>query len=254
MGTTNFGSQVITLDYGAPVISTSHNRRNREIIPTGIYRGGYLAITTPNNFSISQLVCEIRDEAYQVQVVTTAPITLASDPTKPYVVLRWAYAATPSPIPHNYMDALIVAAGDVHANDLVVGKCVFVGSNLTGFVYDDSTFFRTTPNCANVFLRVEPEDPVAALRVWVRAGRIVLSTGNGTLFIGDVNKTFDTADASQNRVDLVYVNDTGVNILKGTAGAGVPSYGSRKVLAEVTIRAAATTILASDIKDVRSFF
>lgn len=252
MGATDFGVQSITVDYGAPVISISLNHRNRDIVPVGIYKGGYLATTTPGNFSISQLVAEIRDENYQVQVITTSPIVLAASPTTPYVVLRWAYVATPSPTPHNYMDALVVAVGDVHANDLVVGKCVFAGSTLTGFVYDDATFPRSTPNAADVALRVEPEDP-PALRVWVRAGRIVLASGNGIKRIGDINKVFDAADPSSARVDLVYVNDTGALIFKGTAGAGVPSYAGKKVLAEVTIRAAATVVLVSDIKDVRAF-
>lgn len=252
MGSTNFGNQICTLAFGAAALSTSLNRRNLRSVPVGIYFGGYLTIGAANVVHVDTLQAEICDEQYQVQILTQAPVDLplgnTPDQTKPYIVLRWAYSASAT----NYMDMLVLAAGDVHANDIVLGKCVFVSGNLSSFVYNDAQFPRTTPNSANICLRVEAEPNPVALRTWVRAGRTKLSTGAGTVRVYDTNLTFTAAGAGT-RIDLVYVDDTGVHVLTGTVGAGVPVYGGRKVLAEVTILTGQTVITQASISDVRCF-
>jgi hypothetical protein len=249
MGEINFGGQVCTVGYGAPALSTSWNLRNYGIVPTGVYCGGYLSITSGNSFSVDTLLCEIRDENYQVRIATTSPITLTlASTSSPYVVLRWVYSASAT----NYMDVLLVGSGSIQANDIVLGKCTCTaGPVLTGFDYADATYPRSTPNSFDVALRAESDITPSILRVWVRAGYIYKADGSASVKINDSALVFDAADGSNTRVDLVYVGDSGAAIVKGTAGAGVPAYGGKKVVAEVSIPALATTILQSYIKDVR---
>ncbi len=252
MGSTNFGNQVCTVVFNAAALAISWNRRNVGLTPPGIYSGGFLSIGAPNTVHIDTMNVEIRDTTYQVKIQTQATIDVylgaTPDQTKPYVVLRWAYAASST----NYMDVLMLAAGDVHDNDIVLGKCNFTSGNLSSFAYDDATFPRSTPNDANVFLRAEAELTPVALRVIVRAGRTRLASGNGTKMIYDTLLTL-TAAAGSTRIDLIYVDDTGAHVFTGTAGAGVPSYAGKKVVAEVTVAAGATVISQANIKDVRCF-
>ena len=252
MGSTNFGNQVCTVGFHAPGLAISWNRREIGVIPPGIYAGGYLSVGAPNTVHVDTLNCEIRDTIYQVKVQTQSPVDIylgaTPDITKPYVVLRWTYAASLT----NYMDMLVLAAGDVQANDIVLGKCIFVSGNLSSFVYDDAVLPRSTPNDTNVFLRAEAELTPVALKVIVRAGRTKLASGNGTKMIYDTILTL-TAAGGSTRIDLIYVDDTGAHVFTGTAGAGVPSYAGKKVVAEVTVSAGATVITQSNIKDVRCF-
>jgi hypothetical protein len=252
MGATDYGTQTCTVVYHAPALSISLNRRNIGVVPTGIYSGGYLSVGATNTVHIDTLNCEIRDSTYQVKIQTQSPIDVylgaTPDTSKPYVVLRWAYAATET----NYMDVLMLAAGNVHENDIVLGKCIFSGGNLSSFIYDDATFPRNTPNSADVFLRAEAELTPTALRVIVRAGKTRLASGNGTKMIYDTILTLSAAGAST-RMDLIYVDDTGGHVFTGTPGAGVPSYAGKKVVAEITVAAGATIITQANIKDVRCF-
>jgi hypothetical protein len=253
MGATNYGNQVCTVGFNAPALAISWNRRSIGVIQPGIYYGGYLSVGAPNTVHVDTLGCEIRDATYQVKIQTQSPVDLflgaTPDITKPYVVLRWAYAASLT----NYMDVVMVAVGDVQANDIVLGMCIFTSGNLTSFVYDDATFSRTTPNDVNVFLRAEAELTPTALKVIVRAGRTKLASGNGTKKIYDTVLTLTTASSSAIRYDLIYVDDTGAHVFTGTAGSGIPSYAGKKVVAEVTVGISATVITQADIKDVRCF-
>lgn len=255
MGSTDFGGQACTVGYAAPAISTSWNTRNLDLVPVGIYKGGYLAKTTGNSFSVDTLVCEIRDENYQVRIATTSPVTLTFvTDSAPYVVLRWAYSASAT----NFMDMLLVAAADIHENDLVLGKCVStVGPVLSTFDYGDVAHPKSTPNNPVVALRVEAEQTPTALRVWVRAGRVLNNAATALNQIYDTNLTFDAA-VGTNRVDLVVADDTGAHVYKGNS-TSAPSYAlahstsAVTVLAEVTVRAGATVVYQSDIKDVRLY-
>jgi hypothetical protein len=244
----NIGDQLISLKYYDPADSGNVNKRFQGIRPVGIYSGGYLTVSG-GNVDLSPLVCEISDGDYSVRVETRVIVNLPVAAGTPYVILRWLYTGAIT----DYMEILAVAAPV--ANDVVVGKCTFSGGGvLNGFVYNDVLYPRTKPDVQHLFLLVESTGEVER-RVRIHGGRI--TTVSGILDIADQKSDLFPAHIL-NKVFLVYVNtSTGAIVIdsSGTAAASpvAPNYAGKLVLAEVTLASADTQIIASKIKDVRSF-
>jgi len=242
----DIGSQIITLKFFDPVDSYVVNRLAKETRRLGIYTGGYLTRISDISVSLAPLACEIGDGTYQVRGETQAAVTVAVSSALPYVVLRWVYTASAS---IDYMDFVAVALGSILSTDIVVGKCVFAGSTLTGFDYA----LRTNPVILALFLKAEAL-AVPSMRVMVRAGRV--SYGSGNYEIAVQESPLFVAPTSNSRIDLLQINTLGaVIITQGVAAASpaVPNYGGLVTLAEVTLGVGQTTILSSNIKDVRGF-
>jgi len=250
---TDRGSQTIVHQYFEEAVASQWGKRHKDIRPRGIYSGGYLTKVGDSEVTLSPLVVEIGDTTLQISVRTANAYALKTDnldsgsiaPATPYIVLRWSYVATPG----NYMEIRAVASVAA-ANDIIVGKCVFVGSTLTEFDYTDRTFL----NVQNLFLKVEPSE-ASELYVRVRAGRIQNTTGYVPIADQKVGP-FSVPGDPNSRIDLVYVDTDGtVGILPGDASPtpSAPSYGGRLVLAEVKIVHDSASIPASQITDVRSF-
>lgn len=245
MGAIDYGTQTISQQYFDPADAYKFNKRYVDIRKRGIYRGGYLTKVSDVQVTLSALVAELGDADYQVRVSTAATVTVTVSPGTPYVVLRWTYVASVS----NYMDVLAVALGSIQANDLIIGKCSYSGATLNGFDYAD----RSTPNTMDLFLKVEPMDP-ASMRVRVRAGRTSYGTQN--LAVDDQQSPLFTAPITNPRIDVIYVDSDGiVKVLTGTEAASpsAPDYTNKVALAEITLIVAQTTIVESDIRDVRAF-
>jgi hypothetical protein len=251
MGTTNFGNQIEQIKFNAPADSISFTRLLQDVILRGIYKGGYLTKVDNVTVNLSALTCIIGDDFYQVNIRTTTLVTLTVGSAIPYVVLRWVYSG----VLGTYMDVLAVASGSVQGNDLIVGKCVFSGSTLTGFDYADSVRKRSTPQMAHVMLRVEPTDP-ATMTVRIRAGRCNYGTAN--LEVAEQVSSAFVAPATNNyRIDVIYVDTDGVvKVYTGTPTTGTPTapaFNSKKVLAQIYLAYNTTSIIATNITDVRSF-
>jgi hypothetical protein len=242
----NIGSQVITVKFFDPVDSYIANAIAIGVRKLGIYTGGYLTRTNDTTVTISVFDCEIGDGVYQVRGVTGIPVSVIVSPTLPYVILRWTYTGSAS---LDYIDFLGVALGSILTTDIVVGKCNFAGSVLTGFDYT----LRTTPEVFNLFLKVEPQStPDMTLRV--RAGRASYGAANFDI-VDQTSPTF-SAPGSNSRIDLLQISTLGALIITPGVSAvspTAPDYGGLITLAQVTLTSGQTTISASNIKDVRSF-
>jgi hypothetical protein len=253
MGTTNHGTQAVSHKYYEEVIANNRNVRLVDIIPRGIYSGGYLEKSGDYECQIPDITVELGDDDVQVRVKTSA-VAVINDSTldsgsisvsTPYIVLRWAYVA----VQNNYMEIHAIAdVASAQANDIIVGKIIFVSSKVDSFDYSD----RTLLNVQNLYL--QPRS-LGSLYVGLRSGRVHTSTGCVTIQEPSVGP-FDVPAYPSNRIDLIYVDDNGVpQILKGTLAVVpvVPSYAGKLVIAEVTVGNGVSSILASKIKDVRAF-
>jgi len=252
MGNVNVGNQIVSIQYFDPADAYIFNRRHSVITPRGIYSGGYLEKVSDTQVSLSPLLCEIGkysslpgvEDVIQARIRTRETVTINVSVSTPYIILRWSYAEDAN----NYMDILAVAETDIQDGDLIVGRCVFSGSVLTGFDYSE----RSVPNVWDLFLKVEPTDPTS-MRVRVRAGRVSYGVQSFDIY-EQVTSTF-TPPTSNPRIDLVYVDMDGVVKIKtGTEGSppAPPSYDGKIVLAEITLTPGMTTITKDNIKDVRA--
>jgi len=253
MGSTNHGTQSISVAYYEEATSLEANRRNLDIVPRGIYSGGHLTKVSNTEVTLSPLTAELGDDTSQISVKTSTSATLNSttldsgdiDQSTPYLVLRWAYVASPN----NYMEVHAIASvSAAQDNDIIIGKCVFSGATLSSFDYTDRTFL----NIQNLFLKVIED---SGLYVWIRNGRIYTESGYITIPEQRVGP-FSVPNSPNSRIDLVYVDTDGtVTVQQGTAAVSpsAPSYSNKLVVAEVTLVNGDTSIPASRIQDVRSF-
>ena len=249
MGLIDYGSQSIQVNFNAPANSVSWTKRLVDLIPRGIFKGGLLTKITNVSISLSPLVVEIGDDFYQVRVSTASAVTITVTTGTPYIILRWVYTGATS----NYMDVFAVASGSVQTNDIIVGKCVFAGATLTGFDYGDSTWQRSTPNFPHLMLRVEARQ-TPDMTVVIRGGRTNYGTANLEVEV-QISSVF-TAPTVNPRIDVVYVDTDGlVKVYTGSEAVtpSVPSYNSKKVLAEISLSVGMTSITETEIKDVRNF-
>lgn len=253
MGTTNHGTQKVSCSYYEEVTANNRNVRLVDIIPRGIYSGGYLEKSGDYECQIPDITVELGDDDVQVRVKTSTVVVI-NDSTldsgsisvsTPYIVLRWAYVA----VQNNYMEIHAIASvASAQANDIIVGKIIFATGKVDSFDYSD----RTLLNVQNLYL--QPRS-LGSLYVGLRSGRVHSSIGCVTIQEPTVGP-FSVPGSPFSRIDLIYIDTAGVpQIAQGTPGVSpaVPSYAGRLVIAEVTMVNGGTTIPASRIKDVRAF-
>ncbi len=246
----DIGTQTVTLKFFNPANSGAVNLRFKDIREVGMYTGGYLTVTDATHALLTTFVAEVGDGTFQVRVSTAVNVTITTALATPYIVLRWTYTGSSSV---DFAEMIVVATPA--ANDVVIAKCNFSGSTLIGFDYADATFPRTTPDTHHLHLGVEAT-PDVELRVRIRAG--VVQGFNAATIIADQKSDLFVAPVSFPKIYLVYINlDTGAIAIDSTgvedATPVAPTYKGKVVLAEVTLAAGATTIVAADIKDVRTF-
>jgi len=242
----NIGNQIVTVKFFDPVDSFIVNRLAKETRPLGIYTGGYLTRVSDVSVSLSALACEIGDGTYQVRIQTQDAVAITVSSALPYVVLRWIYTGSAS---DDYMAFYAVALGSILSTDVVVGKCTFAGSTLTGFDYA----LRTNPKTLDLFLKAEITSP-ASMRLMIRAGRV--NYGTSSYSIPVQQSPLFVAPGSLSRIDLVQINTSGnVIVTQGTIAASpvAPSYGGLVTIAQVLLSVGQTSIIASSVTDVRSF-
>lgn len=257
MGSTNHGTQNVSHKYYEEVTANNRNVRLNDIIPRGIYDGGYLEKTNDTEVKMTALTVEIGDNTVQVRVETSDYAYIRDNTvdsgtlsaSTPYVALRWAYTAVQA----NYMEIhMLASVSAAQANDIIVGKVVFTGSTIAGFDYTDRTIL---PVMSQWLKPRQVGSGSEFMYVIVRSGRI--HDGNGYVNIQEYSVgPFAVPASPYSRIDLIYIDDAGVpQILQGTPAAtpSAPDYGGRLVIAEVTVVNGDTGIPQSRIKDVRSF-
>lgn len=262
MGTTNYGNQSIQWSYFDPLNSDEFDRHSEDIIPPGIYKGGELEIINgiaPNIvIRVKPLVCMISDGAQQARIETTANADIAvPDSAHSYIILRWTW----QPLTNWFMDMLAVGAGSITSTDLVVGECVFSGSDVVAIDYGSSGIIpRTVPSDMKQFLKVSPM-PIPGDTVFVSNGWV--SYGPARLYVpAQESPVFANLDTLP-RIDLLWVAPgsdpyTGyLTITKGTPGASPipPDHSGRIVIAQINMPASGAsippTITADMIVDAR---
>jgi len=255
MGATNHGTQSINFSYFLEATGANFGKQMLNILPPGIYNGGYLTKVSNSEVTLSTFDAAISDGSNQISVHTAAAATLNSSTLNsgaissatPYLVLRWAYEALVT----NYVDIHAIASLSAkQQNDVVIGKCVFVGSTLSSFDYSERTFPGMLSRCLSV-----EATPDTELYVRVRGG--IVNTGTAKVVVGDQKVGPFTAPSSPNsRIDLVYVDADGdIQIQQGTAAVSpsAPSYANKLVLAEVRLVNGDTNITWDRITDARAF-
>ena len=254
MGTTNHGNQTINFSYFDEATGELMGTQNLGITPLGIYSGGYLTKVSDSSVTLSSFIANVRSSTHQVSVRSSASATLNSSTldsgaisaATPYLVMRWNYVETPG----NYVEIHAIALANRQQYDVMIGRCLFSGSTLTGFDYSD----RTVPVAQSHCLKVEAT-PETEMYVRVRGG--VVNIGLSKVVIPDQKVgPFAVPSAGLSRIDLVYVTYAGaVAIQQGTPASTptVPSYVGKMVLAEVRVVNGDTNITWGRITDARSF-
>lgn len=247
MGSTDFGSQTITIDYEAPLRASSVNKINYELHQKGIYNGGTLTKVDADTVRLSALTCYIIDSSTGngVRVETSSTVDVdVTETTADYIVLRynWSNAAD------NYMDVLAVAYADIDADDIIVGKACFHSSTL------QSTFDytrRTTAHVADLEtndqeLRVVSQNPPANT-VYIYGGTIRGVHNEITVTSGNSPTISAT---TLGRYDIVWIDDSGaIQVTEGSdsGSPSAPDYDGKYVIAEIQRDASRSVVDGDEI-------
>lgn len=232
MGTTNWGSQTITVKFGAPVNSNIVNARHVQTRPVGVYRGG-IVVNNNATATVSPFVAEVADRNgldAQIRVRTANPVTIGWTGTQ-FLVLRWDYAEDTEA---NYVDIMSVDSPDPY--DVILAQ----RSGTTSINYER----RMAAGQRGDFLRVLPAFPSHLPRtVYIKSG--VIQTPNGSVLVNDAQITNLTQG---NRFIYVDISDNNVKstATKSTADANI-------ILARVRVPDLVTPIDESMIDDLRVF-
>lgn len=133
MSTTNLGNQRIVFDYKYPLKGTDFNFAFKDIIPTGIYKGGELTCDLVSQTITFHPFVAVLDSDTQktVRVETTTAFTLDADSTKPVIYAAYLYIEAEE----NYADIGFTTTDTSVTNEVVLGRAIFSGTTLTGVDY-----------------------------------------------------------------------------------------------------------------------
>lgn len=207
MGSVNYGSQIKSIEINSDAADYVFNQMGVGVVPTGIYRGGILSISD-QSVVVSPLVAQILDSngLFQVRLETTTDVTLGSDETMPYVVMRWVRSET---VGNNYIDFTITDDVTLYPNALILGKCVFAGGVLTSLVYYENTgsdllWQRSTPADPRFSLLVEFDTDLSSRDIYVFPGKV--PNISGVNITGSLSVGFQKINVGSSGNLILYVN------------------------------------------------
>jgi hypothetical protein len=211
MSTSNIGNQTVTFRYKNAATGADFSRTSYAAISPGIYEGGALSLPGGNVLMLAPFVAVFKSDTDKSNHVSTAnQINLNTDTglgvctsSAPYITMSYTY----QDVLVNYIDFAYKATP--LATDLVIGKALFTGANITGIDY-------TTASLPPIF------SPIAAT-TYLRSNTITKTCSAQMGVSGTKASTFDVnGDAGNpavmgfNRIGLYAINfglDTD-NILK----------------------------------------
>jgi hypothetical protein len=279
---TNYGGQVISLDFRQDARAKGFNQVFCDILPYGIYSGGQLTRISDTVVNVGLLVCVIKSDendkvALRIETTETQNISLATitgsmyaNVTKPYIVLRFGW----QDLEVNYMDMRAVGwsinpnetdPDKLHSLDIILGKVLFQ-ETLTGngqfIIAIENSFDLSRRHDAFIKevevifgqFRVSPSE-FDSRKVFISGGKVNTSKGQFLLTGSEFPSTGIPDTGAMGRTDLVVVNVNGeFQFIQGIPSAlfpaSIPKYQNYKVLAEIRRGPNRTDILGTDIIQV----
>lgn len=269
MGSTDYGTQLITFQYNQPATSGTFNRLLYDTLPPGIYDGMYLSKPEPtlNRVAISTGTVVLHDPNYTeitddsipellvdgvaVKVQTTSSVTdLDLTTTKPYVVINYVWQN----VTDNYANIETKAWGDVdETQDVIIGR----GSFVSGVLQDTFDYTRRT-----VPPQVHDREKRGELQVLFNEGgaenKVKVTSGSAVVnnvrveWGGGPSPIFNDTPSTERRRDILYLKSDGdLQISYGTPTTGTPQppdYPKQGiVLAEISRNADRDTVNGNEI-------
>jgi len=244
MGIGNHGTQIISLKYKEPGKAKNFNRFNYKFLPIGIYEGGSLSYVDTTTIRVAPITAFFNEAVFGVgvKIRTTIDYDLTVDVATPYVIMRyeWIEAA------NNYADILAVAYGSITSEDIILGRCVYIGSTLqTSFDYTRTmTASIQTLNNKKDNFKVIAEEPYANT-AYVYGGSVIINKILTTV----TNQSSPTISSTTlGRIDIIYISNSGVvSVLEGV-DAGSPSQPEFPVgiILAIITRGASETVVRGD--------
>jgi len=269
MNNINYGNQKISLNYFNIGTSKSFNQRNFKLLPMGIYSkleynsdktvtfsNGYLEKVNSTTVRVHPFIAEVRDFEHNVsmRIETQEVIDITVSPSEPYIIIKFEYGATTD----NYAFVVRSAYSLLVEDYIIIGKCLFDGSSVLQSHFDysrrhniDFTFPFLTYN--DYPLKVLAQEPMTN-KIDVIGGLVSLS--DSSYVIEDTELTI-TLPVISKRVDLIYVNNSGViSVITGVENANpvTPDYENKLVIAEVHLDSINTVINGSNIIPILTIY
>jgi hypothetical protein len=246
---TRTGNQTVYYHYRTALNAAEFNKRLNTTIPVGVYSGGELTRIDDTTVEVAAYEVEVSDGTYQVHIKATTPTDVTVAAATPYVVFRYTY----SEAEEWYGAFHAVAYDDIQANDIVFGKCVYSGANMTGTEYSEKTIPNTEYNSSIIDMLKVTNNGDMTLHIeggYVAfAGKIVEVSG------GDMGAS--VAPVANPRIDLIYIDrDGNIGSYAGLESATpvCPDHDRVIPIAQIYLTVGMAEITGANITDVRPWF
>jgi hypothetical protein len=259
MGTTDYGTQILSFDFREEGLSKGFNRLNYGLQPQGVYSGGNFTRVSNTEITVAPILCFFYDDVNKVgvRVETTVNASITVSSSTYYIIGRFSWVDALD----NYMDILAVTTP--LATDLIFGKLVFDGATLTT-EFDYSTkawasscyYYSQTGLSNDKPFFVTPNEPYNGT-VNVSTGKIIID-GVYIYKSTSSSSTIDFPISSNGRTDIIAIDKTGTAItIKGAdlPGAPIPVIDSTYFpIAIIRLPFGATTVHGSFIEYINISF
>jgi len=210
----NYGNQNIQFRFYDELTSSHFDKRSRDIVPVGIYKGGLLEKVDDSRVKVQQMVVEISDGTYQARIITQSDQVISIDSGHPYVRLSWNWQG----VRNWFMKMEASDLSSIKEDDLVVGKAVYPMGSMSD-VFDYS--LRSTPKTLSMLLKcVALANP--DYKVFVNGGWASYGSSRVDVPAAIVDMLTQPAPGMK-RIDLLYVGSDGAfHLTPGGEVAGTP--------------------------------
>jgi len=254
MGSFDFGTQDISLDFFEPANSAEFNVALYKLFPKGIYSGFTLSSVNNTTVRVAVGTAYCYDDAIElgVRLETTAVVdlTVSSVGSTHYVVIRFDWIDTEL----NYADFLVVEKVGILSDDIILGRVCFTSTTMdTDMDYTLRTQNIIQDGQASITgFRIIPTEP-ATDTVDVSSGTAIIN-GQTVTFAGTTSGTISGTTAG--RIDLVCIDEDGsIIIIEGVDDATpasplVPS--NVLVIGSITRGATKTAVKGNEITQLNN--
>lgn len=247
----NKGNQERTFYFKEEMTSVKFNKVNYGLHSTGIYLGGEFVKISNTEIEVTPMLVAFEEKVEEmlIRIKTTENVSVQVAPATPYIVARYTWVA----LEENYMDIVATAYASLEADDIILGKLKFDGSNLS----EDYDYSRK--GWSEEYYRQRPRFKVYASepyddRVMISPGKVFYNNKTVELTVETQSPQF-TFPITSGRIDLVCIdsNDNTVKILTGVDSATPKQpdiYENYLIVGKVTFPSGATVVSGDYIETI----
>ncbi len=160
MGDINTGNQIIRWEYNQNISTQEINQMWVDVINPGVYEGGVLSKISDSSINVSPFTIVFKTaNNLLIYCKSQENITVNVNSGTPYITSSYFHSTSKK----QYADLVSKPYENIYSTDIILGKCIYSGSVLTGFDYSEKTFGKKFSN--DVINGVKPFSVISQTKI-----------------------------------------------------------------------------------------